>query len=163
MMKGNTSFRSDLAALVLAVAAAASPGAGADGGIEAITARLPGAYEGVSVLEGAERVAVTVMRPATSVAPFGEIRYLTATYEDSESAATEFNALIPGDYVSHGSWQIVLHARDVIHWLSGICEISEEQFRDLYAGAVEHAGSGPVDGAYLCQCDSGCRRVAVDR
>lgn len=154
-----------LAAVLLFSFVWATDAVSAEGGPDRITARLPGAYEGSRVLENADRIETTVMYPATSAAPLGGIQYLLATYSDRDQAISDFNSLLPDGHVSYGSWQVVLQSRSSIHWLRGSCEITEEQFRDVYGGAVKYVidGGDPVEYAYLCLCSSACSRVAVDR
>ena len=88
-----------------------------------------------------------------------------ATYPERARAAADFEAAVPDGHVVHGAWQIVLQTRSAIHWLHGNCDISADQFREVYGGAVDYAAGagGSVEQAYLCECRSACRRVAVDR
>jgi len=157
-------FIKSLTALAMLISAPTPGIANAEGGPDRITAGLPGGYESSRIFENAHHVEVTRMRPATSVAASGDILYLVAGYSGRGEIIADFDALFPDNYAGYNSWQIVLRTPDAIHWLRGECEITADQFRDVYAAAVDHAADGgTVEYAHLCQCGKSCSRVAVDR
>lgn len=164
-------FLKTVACGLMRVLALAASAVYADGELDRIVKGLPGHYETSRVLERADNIAVTIMRPRFAADGSGsaeavtEIQYHAATYTTGEDAVSDFDRILLKGPESIGLWQVVLQTRREIHWLKGQCLFTDEQFRDVYAGAVAHVEDkiGSVVSAILCQCGTPCRRIGVDR
>jgi len=164
-------FLKTVACGIIQVLALAASAVYADGELGRIVKGLPGHYETSRVLERADTIAVTIMRPRFAADGSGpaaagtEIQYHAATYTTGEDAVSDFEGFLLKGLDSGGFWQVVLQTRVEIHWLRGQCLVTDEQFRDVYAGAVAHVEDkiGSVVSAMLCQCGTPCQRVGVDR
>jgi hypothetical protein len=164
-------FLQVLACGIIRVLALAASAVYADGELDLIVKGLPGYYETSRVLERADKISVTMMRPRFAADSSGpaeagtEIQYHAATYTTGEDAVSDFDGFLLKGLESGGFWQVVLQTRAEIHWLRGQCLVTEEQFRDVYAGAVAHVEDkiGSVVSAILCECDAPCRRIGVAR
>ena len=114
---------------------------------------------------------VQMIRADTSDESYVRIEYKNAMYSDLDTANIDYERLIAKTDQPDLSreWNIVLQAQNDLHWLQAECMMANsppvEYFRQAYANLVSYVeGTGTMaNRALLCDCDTQCKKVAIDR
>ena len=114
---------------------------------------------------------VQMVKADASDESYIRIQYKSANYGDLDTANVDYEKLIAKtDQTDLGEeWNIVLQARNDLHWLRAECAMPnsppEKYFRQAYENLVSYVETKGTmaNRAVLCDCGTQCQKVAIDR